>query len=591
MTEINLNPDHPDWPVVSLDQANAALTGEGSPFETEEVEINGRPTTVWKNIPPTFADFARMARAAYADREFVVFEDERVTYDAWFKAAATLSHKLKEMGVEKGDRVALAARNLPEWPVAYFANLSIGAIAVPLNGWWTGGELEYGLEDSGSKVLIADGERYERIKPALANLPNIEKIIVTRPGGELDEGVVALTDLIGTSDSWGDLADTDFPAADIGPETDASILYTSGTTGRPKGAVATHRNSLTNLLSTGYATTRGAVRRGEELPPPGTLPDPMCVLLVIPLFHVTGCTAMMGPIIAGGSKLVLMHKWDTVRAMEIIEREKVTLTGGVPTIAWQILEHPDRPKYDLSSLDSITYGGAPASPDLVRKIKSDFNSSPAMGWGMTETSGSVTGHSAEDYLNRPESCGPCVPVAKLKIMSEDGTRELPTGEIGELWAYGAMVVKGYWNKPEANAETFVDGWIRTGDLAKLDEEGFCYICDRAKDMIIRGGENIYSSEVENALYDHPAVTDAALIGLPHKQLGEEPAAVVHCSPGHDVSEAELQAWVGERLAKFKIPVKIVFVEQTLPRNANGKILKKDLPKLYFGVGEEEGAAA
>ncbi len=581
MTNIELNPDHPDWPVVSLEQANAMLTAEGSPFETETVEIEGRPTTVWKNIPPTFADFARLARAAFSERELIVLEDERVTYEAWFRASVTLAHKLRELGIEKGDRVALAARNLPEWPVAYFATLSLGAIAVPLNGWWTGGELEYGLQDSGAKLLIADGGLYERIKPHLDNLPAIETIIVTRPGGPLDEGVIALSDLIGESSDWANLPEADFPEADIGPETDASILYTSGTTGKPKGAVATHRNSLTNLLSSAYATARGALRRGETPPPPGTLPDPMTVLLVIPLFHVTGCTAMMGPVIVSGSKLVLMHKWDPVRAMEIIESEKITLTGGVPTIAWQILEHPDRNQYDLSSLNGISYGGAPASPDLVRKIKSDFKSSPSMGWGMTETSGSVTGHSAEDYLNRPDSCGPAVPVAKLKIMSEDGTRELPTGEIGELWAFGAMVVKGYWNKPEATGEAFVDGWIRTGDLAKLDEEGFCYICDRAKDMIIRGGENIYSSEVENVLYDHPAVTDAALIGLPHKQLGEEPAAVVHCTPGMEVSEAELQAWVAERLAKFKVPVKIVFVKDTLPRNANGKILKKDLPDLYF----------
>lgn len=578
-----LNPEHPDWPLVSLAEANAILTAEGSTFETETVEINGRPTTVWKNIPPSFADFARAARMAFAAREFVVFEDERVTYDAWFRAVSALARKFQEMGVQKGDRIALATRNLPEWPVVYFATLSIGAIAVPLNGWWTGGELEYGLADSGAKILVADGERYDRIAPHLANLPGIEKIIVTRPGGELGEDVTLLSDLIGTSADWANLPDEDIPAADIGPETDASILYTSGTTGKPKGAIATHRNSLTNLLSSGYAVARGALRRGDPVAPPGTIPDPMCLLLVIPLFHVTGCTAMMGPLIAGGSKMVLMHKWDTVRAMALIEREKVTLTGGVPTIAWQILEHPDRDKYDLSSLDSITYGGAPASPDLVRKIKGDFKASPAMGWGMTETSGTVTGHSAEDYLNRPDSCGPPVPVAKLKIMSEDGSRELPTGEIGELWAFGAQVVRGYWNKPEANAETFVDGWIRTGDLAKLDEEGFCYICDRAKDMIIRGGENIYSSEVENVLYDHPSVTDAALVGLPHKQLGEEPAAVVHCTKGQEVSEAELQAWVAERLARFKVPVKIAFVEETLPRNANGKIMKKDLPRLYFGV--------
>jgi len=275
-----------------------------------------------------------------------------------------------------------------------------------------------------------------------------------------------------------------------------------------------------------------------------------------------------------------MYKWDPVEAFKIIEREKVSSTGGVPTIAWQLLEHPERKNYDLSSIEAIAYGGAPAAPELVRKIREVFGALPGNGWGMTETMATVTGHSSEDYLNRPDSCGPPVAVADLKIMSEDGSRELPTGEIGELWARGPMVVKGYWNNPEATAETFVDGWVKTGDLARLDEEGWCYIADRAKDMIIRGGENIYSSEVENVLYDHPAVTDAALIGLPHQQLGEEPAAVVHLAPGMQASEAELQEWVAERLAKFKVPVRIAFTPDTLPRNANGKILKKELSSFF-----------
>ena len=233
-----------------------------------------------------------------------------------------------------------------------------------------------------------------------------------------------------------------------------------------------------------------------------------------------------------------------------------------------------------SNIEAIAYGGAPAAPELVRKIREEFGALPGNGWGMTETMATVTGHSSEDYLNRPDSCGPPVAVADLKIMSEDGTCELPTGEIGELWARGPMVVKGYWNNPEATAETFIDGWVRTGDLARLDEEGWCYIADRAKDMIIRGGENIYSSEVENVLYDHPAVTDAALVGIPHQQLGEEPAAVVHLAPGTSASEAELQEWVAARLAKFKVPVKIAFSNETLPRNANGKILKKELSSFF-----------
>lgn len=577
MSDIELNPDHPDWPFVTLAEAEEKLCAPGMQFETEDVEIEGNLTRVWKNIPPTFADFARMAAAAHGDSEFIVFEDERITYNDWFKASVAMAHQFRKLDVAKGDRIALAATNLPEWPVIYFAGLSIGAIVVPLNAWWTGSELEYGLADSGARLLIADGERYDRMKPHLDGFADLETVIVTRAAGDPDEGHITLDSLIGHSGTWSELPEDDYPEMDLGPDDDASILYTSGTTGKPKGAISSHRNSLTNILSSGYALARGALRRGQA----PAESQPMTALIVIPLFHVTGCTAMMGPAIAGGSKLLIMRKWDATRALDIIQNERVQLTGGVPTIAWQILEHPDRDKYDLSSLESISYGGAPAAPELVRKIKSDFKASPAMGWGMTETSGSVTGHSAEDYLNRPESCGPPVPVAKLKIMSEDGTQELPTGEIGELWAFGAMIVRGYWNKPEANAETFVDGWIKTGDLARLDDEGFCYICDRAKDMIIRGGENIYSSEVENVLYDHPTVTDAALIGIPHKTLGEEPAAVVHLAPGMSASEEELKTWVSDRLAIFKTPVKIMFVEETLPRNANGKILKKDLPNLFF----------
>jgi len=302
---------------------------------------------------------------------------------------------------------------------------------------------------------------------------------------------------------------------------------------------------------------------------------------VIPLFHVTACSASLMGAVAAGNTTVFMRKWDPVQAMEIIQREKVNLTGGVPTIAWQLLEHPDRHKYDLSSIEAIAYGGAPSAPELVKRIYTEFGALPGNGWGMTETMATVTSHSSEDYLNRPTSAGPPVPVADLKIMDADGATELPVGQVGELWARGPMIVKGYWNKPEATAECFVDGWVRTGDLARLDEEGFLYIVDRAKDMIIRGGENIYSSEVEDVLYAHPAVTDAALIGIPHKTLGEEPAAVVHLAPGTQASEAELQAWVRERLAGFKVPVAIRFVKDTLPRNANGKILKTELRGLFM----------
>ena len=564
----------PGWPAISRAKCIERLTAPGARFEMETRDIRGIPTRVWKNAPRDLRDLALLGHT-YDDRVFTIYEEEAVTYDAWFRAVARLAEDLQLQGVSKGDRVALAMRNLPEWPVVFFAAVTIGAICVPLNAWWTGRELAYGLANSGAKVLVCDAERWERIAPHRRDCPDLERVIVSRLESDGD-AVERLEGIIGTPTEYADLPTGALPEADISPDDDATIFYTSGTTGNPKGALGTHRNLCTNVLSSAFNAACALLRRGEDIPSP----VPKVGLTVIPLFHVTACSAGLMGTIAAGNTVIFMHKWDAVEAFKIIEREKVNVTGGVPTIAWQLLEHPERSSYDLSSIEAIAYGGAPAAPELVRKIREVFGALPGNGWGMTETMATVTGHSSEDYLNRPDSCGPPVAVADLKIMTEDGRRELPVGEIGELWARGPMVVKGYWRNLEATGETFIDGWVRTGDLARLDEEGFCYIADRAKDMIIRGGENIYSSEVENVLYDHPAVTDAALIGLPHRQLGEEPAAVVHLAPGTNVSQEELQQWVADRLAKFKVPVRIVFSAHILPRNANGKILKKELASLF-----------
>jgi long-chain acyl-CoA synthetase len=565
----------PNWPVMSMAETERRLTAPGGKFEMETVTIGGVATRVWKNAPPSLRYLIEAARG-HGERIFTIYEDERVTYEATWRAVTTLASHLHSLGIGPGDRVALAMRNLPEWPVAFFAATAIGAVMVPLNAWWTGAEMAYGLADSGARVLITDDERHHRLEDIYATIPSLEQVLVSRAVAPLTGIAAPLEGVIGTSSHWTALPDQPLPDAVIAPDDDATIFYTSGTTGAPKGALGTHRNMMSNILTGGYSGARSALRRGE-MPPE---PTPRVTLTVIPLFHVTACSAGMMGVIATGSTMIFMRKWDTVRAMEIIEREKVNVTGGVPTIAWQLIEHPDRGNYDLSSLESIAYGGAPSAPELVRRIHSELGALPGNGWGMTETMATVTHHGAEDYLNRPSSAGPPAPVVDLKIVAEDGVTELPIGEVGELWARGPMIVKGYWNKPEATATTFIDGWVRTGDLARLDEEGFCYIVDRAKDMIIRGGENIYSSEVENVLYAHPAVTDCALIGLPHRTLGEEPVAVVHLAPGAQASEAELQAWVRERLAAFKTPVAIRFVPETLPRNANGKILKKDLQSLF-----------
>ena len=562
------------WPAMSMAEAEALLTAPGAPFEIDSAVIGGIPTKVWKNALPDLAELVRTGRS-HGERTFVVYEDERASYEAWYRAVAALAHHLRALGVAKGDRVALAMRNLPEWPVAFFAATVIGAICVPLNAWWTGAELAYGISDSGAKLLICDAERLARIAPHRGELPDLAHVIVSRADGKVDDAV-RLEELIGTTRTWADLPDVELPEAILVPDDEATIFYTSGTTGNPKGALGTHRNLLTNILSGGYGGARTFLRRGEALPDP----VPKAILTVIPLFHVTACSAMLMGLVFAGHKLCLMYRWDPVKAFALIERERVNATGGVPTIAWQLLEHPARGDYDLSSLESIAYGGAPSAPELVRKIRDEFGALPGNGWGMTETSATVTGIAAEDYQARPDSCGPAVPVAELRIMDPHGVNTLPAGEVGELWARGPMIVKGYWNKPGATAATFIDGWVRTGDLARLDAEGFCYIVDRAKDMLIRGGENIYSSEVENVLYDFPGVTDVAVVGIPHRTLGEEPAAVVHLAPGAAASEAELQAWVRGRLAAFKVPVRIVFLHETLPRNANGKILKKDLQPLF-----------
>jgi long-chain acyl-CoA synthetase len=569
------------WPAMSIEQAHAILTGPGMPTEVAEADIRGIRTKVWKNLPPSLRSVVEMSRA-HGERIFLVYEDERVSFEAFHRAVAALAAELAAQGVAKGDRVAVIMRNIPEWVVAFYAAAALGAVVTPLNAWWTGPELEYGLTDSGTKVVLIDRERYERITEHLPNCPDLVRVYVTRERDEIAHPLVTkLEDVIGEPGGWKDLPDQPLPTVEIAPDDDATIFYTSGTTGKPKGALATQRNINSNIMAAASAGQRSFLRRGETPPAPDPNAPQRSMLLSVPFFHATGCFAVLNPLAFGGGKLVMMRRWDPVRAFELIQREKIQAAGGVPTIAWQLIEHPLRKNYDLSSLESVAYGGAPSAPELVRKIKETFPKSQAgNGWGMTETSATATSNGAEDYEHRPDSCGPPVPVTDLKIMTVEGDRELAVGEVGELWCKGPQVVKGYWNKPEATAQTFHEGWVKTGDLARLDEEGFCFIIDRAKDMLIRGGENIYCIEVENVLYDHPAVMDAALVGIPHKTLGEEPAAVVTLKPDAEATEKELRAFVAERLAAFKVPVKILFHREVLPRNPQGKILKNELKKLF-----------
>jgi long-chain acyl-CoA synthetase len=565
------------WPALTFAEATARLTAPGSPFAVSEIPIRGVPTRIWANAPGTLRDVF-LAGRAHGDRTFLVYEDDRASFEAFSRATLALADDLIRGGVEPGDRVAIAMRNLPEWPVAFFAAILAGAVATPLNAWWTGPELDHGFTDSGARVAIVDEERWARIAERRAGYPALQRVLVARaPAGP---GTESLADVIGAVPDWSGLPEGRVPDLAIDPEDAATLFYTSGTTGRSKGAVGTHRGGACGVMAHPFSAARAFLRRGEAVPVPDPSAPQRVALLSIQLFHVTGCFATLVPNLFRGGRLVMMRRWELTRALALIERERCTSAGGVPTIAFQLLDGMVAGTHDLSSLETISYGGAPAPAELVRRLRATFpRAQPATGWGMTETAGTFTHHQAEDYVHRPDSCGPPLPVCEAKVVDPE-ENALPPGEVGELWVKGPNVVAGYWNRPDASAEVFRGGWLRTGDLARIDSEGFVTIVDRAKDMLIRGGENIYCGEVESVLYEHPAVVDAAVVGIPHPTLGEEPGAVVAIARGAEADEEALRAFVAGRLAAFKVPVRILLHDEILPRNPNGKILKSELKRLF-----------
>jgi long-chain acyl-CoA synthetase len=569
-------PPPPNWPAIPFRDAEAELTRAGSLYAVETIAIRGVPTRIWAHAPPTLRHVFLTARS-FGDRPFLVYGDERTTFEGFSRATVAFAHALLAAGVVKGDRVAIAMRNLPEWPVCYYGALLAGAIAAPLNAWWTGPELSYAILDAGAAVAIVDGERLDRLRPHLADCPALQRVFATRSVTPLDEPRMRpLEEVIGTVAGWGDLPDRAVPELTLDPEDDATLFYTSGTTGRPKGAVGSHRAAASTVMAYGYSAARSCLRRGAPVPQPDLAGPQRASLISIPLFHVTGCHATLGNALWRGQKLVMMYRWDVHDALDLIERERCTSAGGVPSIAWELVARAGDRSRNLSTLETVTYGGAPAAGDLVRAIKAAFpRASPATGWGMTETSATFTHHMAEDYENRPESCGPPLPVCEARIVDAAGAT-LPPDTVGELVVKGPNLARGYWRRLDADAETFSAGWMRTGDLARMDAEGFVTIVDRIKDMLIRGGENIYCVEVENALFEHPAVIDAVVLPIPHPTLGEEPGAIVTLADGATVTEGGIRAFVAQRIAAFKVPVRVVFSPAMLPRNPAGKILRAEL---------------
>ncbi len=549
---------------LSHPEAVAQVSSPGQMFELEQwTNDDGVSLQVFKHAPGSLRDVFGLARL-HGDAPFLVFGEERLSFAETMDAADAFAATLVERyGVRRGDRVAIAMRNYPEWIVAFVAITSIGAISVSMNAWWTEDELDFALQDSGSTVLVADESRARLAGASAARLGC--RIVVVRASAPV-EG----------ADRWEDVVMTGSPLPDVavGPDDDATILYTSGTTGRPKGAVSTNRAVVNALM--GFAA-RTAVNALVNPPEDGVEPPLGGAILAVPLFHVTGCVAVMLGSLVGGRKLAIMYKWDPEAALQLIERERLVAFVGVPTQSIDMLQHPKFADYDTSSLQMVGGGGAPTPPALIANIDNSFKgATPGFSYGMTETNALGPSLAGQEALERPMAAGR-VPMPMQAEIRDPATFEvLPVGERGEIWFKGVNLIRGYWNRPDATAETIVDGWLRTGDIGHLDEDGLVYVDDRLKDMVVRGGENVYCAEVEAAIYEHPAVMEAAVLGVPHERLGEEVATVIVLNDGASLTREELVEFLSARLASFKIPTVIDIRTSSLPRNPAGKFLKREL---------------
>jgi len=542
--------------------ALAALTAPGEPYELEEVELYGRSCRAFRRAPPTLRDLFSQARS---DLPFIVYEAERLSFEqAWSEACRIGTLLVEEYGIDKGDRVAISMRNYPEWILAFTAITSIGAVAVAMNALWQPDELAYGLTDSGAKVLFADSERLERLARRADSSPDLGVLAVRA-------GHVQAVDARPLEAALAGLQPSAMPSVDIHPDDNATILYTSGSTGHPKGAVSCHRNVITALMSWELDAHAAALMRGRKLAVPEQQP---ATLLGVPLFHATGSHAVYLASYRAQRRIVCMYKWDVEHAAELIERERITSVVAPPAMTGDLVATARRTSRDLGSLAMVGGGGAPRAPAQVRNIDRAFKRAiPNTGWGMTETNAIGTGIAGQDYLDHPESSGRCSAVLDLRIVDDSGN-ELPAGRRGELQVRGTSVIRGYWNRPDANAETFDDRWLRTGDVAYLDEEGFLYIVDRIKDLVIRGGENVGCGAVEAALLEHPDVIEASVYSVPDERLGEEVGATVYAQGA--LTDDALRAFLEPRLARFEIPRYLRFSDVPLPRIASGKIFKRQI---------------
>ena len=558
--------------VKKFDDAVVGLTQPGQSFALNSVELEGVEYANYQGMPDNLGEYFKVM-LKHAEKDFAVYLDERYTFGEGYQHSAEFGAALvQRCGVGKGDRVAILSRNNPQWMMAFIGSIAVGAVAVPMNAWWTTEELDYGFADSGATVVVADRARVERLLP-IARKYGLQIITVDDCSG-LEVEHTPFSDLLQ------EFAGASMPEVEVALDDHASIMYTSGSTGHPKGALSSHRGVLSALYSWMLMGVASKVAEGTA---GGAGQDkfPPSALVTIPLFHCTGSHSAFMLSLVVGRKMVIMHKWDHQEALRLIEQERITWFNGVPTMSAELQAAAEVTERDVSSLTEIMAGGAARPPDQVSKLTGTFKkSSPGIGYGLTETNALGAVNAGAFYRANPHSTGRVVPAVTLFRVVDENGKELPLGERGELCIKSPANILAYWNKPAATAEAFINGWFHTGDVAYMDADGFVYIVDRIKEIIIRGGENISCLEVEAAIYAHPAVHEVAVFGLPDERLGEIVGAAIVLREGEEMTSDDLRNFLAEHLAGFKIPAHSWFRAEQLPRIASGKIFKRQLKADY-----------
>jgi long-chain acyl-CoA synthetase len=549
----------------SADQVLQQLTGPGGPFEVVEEEVGGRLQKNFKNRERSLREKIQNC-ALRGDATCMRYGDQCISYAEFAQQVWGAAAALEAQGFQKGDRLAVLSYNCPEWISTLFGATSLGGIGVGLNGWWAAEELDYGLRDSGSRVLVVDERLWPRVESVAREVPTLETIYYI--GDEPPPGTRPIAELMQPSDR--------VPSVPIDEDDPFVILYTSGTTGRSKGCITTHRGTIAQVIGILYQQISRALLDGAVPAQGGG--GQIAALLSSPLFHVGGLHSNVCTLLTGGAKMVFLEgRFDPEQVMRLVQDEQIQNWAAIPTMLHRVVHHEKVRDYDLSSLRSVSFGGAPTAPETIEKAREVLPIEPAFAnaYGLTETHGVATACGGKALLEKKTSAGTAIPVLDLEIRDEDG-KPVGPGQLGEVCFRGATITPGYWNRPDATAETVVDGWLLTGDLGYRDEDGFLFVVDRAKDMILRGGENVYCVEIENCLAEHPEIDEAAVVGVPDAELGERVKAVVRRTPGSALDEDSVRRHVAAHLASFKVPEFVEFITDPLPRNASGKILKTEL---------------